>query len=587
MNKAYFFVKRILDIILACIALIILLPFFAIFAIIIKLESPGAILFKQKRIGKNKKIFTIYKFRTMRTDTPKDMPTHMLKNADSYITKFGNIMRKTSIDELPQIFNILKGDMSIIGPRPALWNQEDLIAKRDEFNANSIRPGLTGLAQVNGRDELPIEVKAKYDGEYAENISFILDVKIFLKTIINVFKHEGIVEGEQTEYNKVTIINCFETARDRVKFVKEYFERNNYLVNIIQSDFSHMKKEKIKDIENGITYINTWPYKKNISFARILSHYKFAKDTFKKAKELGQDIIYIILPPNFLAKCAKKYKKNNKNVKVIFDIYDLWPESIPSEKIKKFLKIPCKVWKNIRDKNINTADIVITECDLYRKSLEKSLSNVQSGTVYLTREDKEQFKEKYEKINNCLELLYLGSINNLIDIDLIIEFLSKIKSERNIKLNIIGEGEKTDIFVKELQKNEIKYKYYGPVYDEFEKATIFNKCDFGINIMKKGISVGLTMKSLDYFSYGIPILNNINGDTARLIEQYNAGVNLNDNLNQKIEYICNISNEELVEMHRNVDLMFKEKFCKEKVREEIDKLLKGVIIHESSYYVRK
>lgn len=204
-SKRFFLtIKRMLDIFLSLLALIVLLPFWIIFAIIIKLESPGPILFKQKRIGKNKKNFMIYKFRTMRTDTPKDMPTHMLKNAESYITKFGNIMRKTSIDELPQIINILKGDMSIIGPRPALWNQEDLINERDKYNANDIRPGLTGWAQVNGRDELEIPVKAKFDGEYIEKMSLWFDIKIFFKTIINVFKRDGIVEGEQIqgEYNK-------------------------------------------------------------------------------------------------------------------------------------------------------------------------------------------------------------------------------------------------------------------------------------------------------------------------------------------------------------------------------------------------
>lgn len=198
-KRIYFTIKRILDIILSIIVLIILCPFLIIFSIIIKVESKGHILFKQKRVGKNKKIFTIYKFRTMRTDTPKDIPTHMLKNAESYITKFGNIMRKTSIDELPQLFNIVKGDMSIIGPRPALWNQDDLIKERDKYNANDIRPGLTGWAQVNGRDELEIPVKAKYDGEYIEKVSLWFDIKIFFKTIINVFKHKGIVEGMQKE----------------------------------------------------------------------------------------------------------------------------------------------------------------------------------------------------------------------------------------------------------------------------------------------------------------------------------------------------------------------------------------------------
>ena len=204
MKKTYIIIKNIIDFILSLIALIILLPFFCIFAIIIKLESRGPIFFKQKRIGKDKKEFYIYKFRTMRTDTPKDMPTHLLKDAESYITKSGKVFRKTSIDELPQILNILKGQMSIIGPRPALWNQYDLIKERDKYNANSIRPGLTGWAQVNGRDELEIPIKAKFDGEYVEKMSLLFDTKIFLKTIIKVFKHDGVIEGK-VEKEKVNI----------------------------------------------------------------------------------------------------------------------------------------------------------------------------------------------------------------------------------------------------------------------------------------------------------------------------------------------------------------------------------------------
>lgn len=202
-KNTYLFIKRLIDIILSIIGLVILSPFLLICCIIIKVESKGSILFKQKRIGKNKKEFQIYKFRTMRIDTPKDMPTHMLNNADLYITKFGKIMRKTSIDELPQMINILKGEMSIIGPRPALWNQEDLILEREKYNANSVKPGLTGWAQVNGRDELPIPIKAKFDGEYVEKLSFVFDIKIFFKTIINVFKSDGVVEGRIEEKEEI------------------------------------------------------------------------------------------------------------------------------------------------------------------------------------------------------------------------------------------------------------------------------------------------------------------------------------------------------------------------------------------------
>ena len=175
--------KRVSDFFIAFIGLIILSPIFLILIILIKLDSKGPVLFKQKRVGKNKKHFNILKFRTMRIDTPKDTPTHLLENPKQWITKMGKFLRKTSLDELPQIINILKGDMSIIGPRPALWNQYDLIAERDKYGANDILPGLTGLAQISGRDELPIELKAKLDGIYAQNIGFIMDIKCFLATI--------------------------------------------------------------------------------------------------------------------------------------------------------------------------------------------------------------------------------------------------------------------------------------------------------------------------------------------------------------------------------------------------------------------
>ena len=200
MYKSIF--KRFIDFILSLIGLIVLSPIFLILCIWIKLDSRGPIFFKQKRVGKNKSHFNILKFRTMYIDTPKDMPTHLLSNPDQYITKSGKFLRKTSLDELPQIINILKGDMAIIGPRPALWNQYDLIAERDKYGANDVVPGLTGWAQINGRDELEIDVKAKLDGEYVERMSFLFDCKCFFGTITSVLKHEGVVEGGTGEMNK-------------------------------------------------------------------------------------------------------------------------------------------------------------------------------------------------------------------------------------------------------------------------------------------------------------------------------------------------------------------------------------------------
>ena len=189
------FFKRLFDFILSLIAIVVLALPLIIIALAIKIDSRGPVFFKQKRVGKNKKHFTILKFRTMRMDTPHDAPTHELSNPEKWITKVGKFLRKTSLDELPQIFNILVGQMSIIGPRPALWNQFDLIEERDKYGANAVRPGLTGWAQINGRDELEIPVKAKFDGEYVEKMGFLFDCKCFFGTFISVLKSDGVVEG--------------------------------------------------------------------------------------------------------------------------------------------------------------------------------------------------------------------------------------------------------------------------------------------------------------------------------------------------------------------------------------------------------
>ena len=201
-QKTYMGIKRCMDFILALVALILFWWVFAILCLAIKLDSPGPIFFKQKRVGLHKTHFNILKFRTMRIDTPKDMPTHMLSNPDQYITKVGKFLRKSSLDELPQILNILAGEMSIVGPRPALWNQYDLIEERDKYGANDVLPGLTGWAQINGRDELEIPVKAKLDGEYVEKFGLAMDIKCFFGTITAVLFHKGVVEGGTGEMKK-------------------------------------------------------------------------------------------------------------------------------------------------------------------------------------------------------------------------------------------------------------------------------------------------------------------------------------------------------------------------------------------------
>lgn len=211
--------KRIIDLFLSIIGLIVLAPVFLFLMIAIKIDSEGPVFFKQRRMGIHKTYFNLLKFRTMRIDTPKDTPTHLLEDPEQYITRVGRFLRKTSLDELPQFWNILIGQMSIIGPRPALWNQHDLITERDKYGANDVPVGLTGWAQVNGRDELPIEIKAKLDGEYAKKISFQMDVKCFFMTINGVLKGDGVVEGktEIAKSNKVAATKETDSPKYSVK----------------------------------------------------------------------------------------------------------------------------------------------------------------------------------------------------------------------------------------------------------------------------------------------------------------------------------------------------------------------------------
>ena len=195
----YIHVKRVLDLLLSLTAIVVLSPLMLVLAVIIRTTSPGPVFFRQKRVGQGKTHFMIYKFRTMRTDAPKDQPTHLLKDPNAYITPVGRFLRRSSLDELPQLINILKGEMAVVGPRPALWNQFDLIAERDRYGANDVRPGLTGWAQINGRDELPIDVKARLDGEYVKRMGFFFDARCILGTVFKVMRSEGVVEGVQAE----------------------------------------------------------------------------------------------------------------------------------------------------------------------------------------------------------------------------------------------------------------------------------------------------------------------------------------------------------------------------------------------------
>lgn len=327
---------------------------------------------------------------------------------------------------------------------------------------------------------------------------------------------------------KIIIVNCFDTYEDRVDLLYNYFIGKGHTVSVVQSDFRHFQKIKRTDIKQGFRFINVKKYHRNMSLARLISHNKFAKDAFKLIELEKPDLLYVLIPPNSLAKCAANYKSKYKNTKLIFDLIDLWPEAMPIAKFKKTLIF--KKWRKIRDESLKLADFVITECDLYQEVLKDVLDFSRSKTIYLAKHiENEKFDSCPVLEDKSITLCYLGSINNIIDIPTIARIIKELSKWKPINLKIIGDGEQKNTLIKAAEEAGAKTFFYGKIYDSTEKKKIFETCHFGLNIMKDSVCVGLTMKSIDYFEAGLPIINNIRYDTEKLVNDFRIGVNLDNN----------------------------------------------------------
>jgi len=366
---------------------------------------------------------------------------------------------------------------------------------------------------------------------------------------------------------KAVIINCFDNHEDRVDLVHEFFKEKGFDVTVIHSDFRHIKKVHRKDLKDGFIFIKSKAYTKNMSVARLYSHYKFAKDAFKAVEEIKPDLLYTLVPPNSLAKFAAKYKQEHIDVKLIFDLIDLWPESIPIGKIKKLP--PFTFWKAMRDKSLKFADLVITECNLYRTVLAGALKGIKTETVYYAKKEI-HVKSNSQLVVEEIHLAYLGSINNIVDISKIKEIIKAINVVKPVILHIIGDGESKQELIDAAESAGASVKYYGKIYDPQKKQDVFDKCHFGLNIMKDSVSVGLTMKSIDYFQHGLPIINNIQADTEEIIEKYGIGVNINNkNTNTiRIEIIKKI-NVDFIEIKNKTKEIFYLFFTENKFKKSL------------------
>lgn len=322
---------------------------------------------------------------------------------------------------------------------------------------------------------------------------------------------------------KVAIVNCFDTYEIRVKPLVDYFNNSGDIVKVIQSDYMHIKKKRITKKLINREYIHVKAYKKNFSLSRLYSHWRFSKEAAKAVNKFVPDLLYVLIPPNSLTKQMAKYKKNNPNVKLIFDVIDLWPETMP---IKKFKNVfPFSYWKKLRDKYINEADYIITECDLYQEYLEVDKNKIQ--TVYFAK-DKIKLDSEINLDDANISLCYLGSINNIIDIDSIGSIIREVSKIKPVILKIIGDGEKKDELIDVSKKAGAQVVDYGKIYDERKKQEIFDTCNYGLNLYKDSTVIGLTMKSIDYLAAGLPIINNIKGDTWELVKNNSLGINVDD-----------------------------------------------------------
>lgn len=379
--------------------------------------------------------------------------------------------------------------------------------------------------------------------------------------------------GEQkTAY----LISCSDHYNHRLHVTDACLKKMGYKTVYITSDFDHTSKKTFKCDVDGCVQLNAKPYQKNLSVSRILSHRGFAKTVFKYIEQLPKqpDAIVALLPPNFLAYYGAKYKKGHPDVKLFFDIFDMWPETFPSGKAKKLLSPIFKIWAWIRDNNLNAADFIFTECEMFRNML--GLNDGKSATIYLCNEPLNISNNGVNLSEERIELCYLGAINNIISIPHISSLIKQITAKKPVTLHIIGTGEREQEFICAAKEAGAQVEFYGPVYDEEKKHQIISQCHFGLNIMKPSVCVGLTMKSVDYFRHGLPIINNIPADTQEFVNTKGIGLQVDDNCAEKL---LALSKEDCLRMRDNVNVLnntcFKKDVIIKQIETKLNKIMSG------------
>jgi glycosyltransferase involved in cell wall biosynthesis len=352
---------------------------------------------------------------------------------------------------------------------------------------------------------------------------------------------------------KACLISCSDHYAHRLHTWDKGLSALGYSTQYITSDFDHSSKSPFVCSVPDCVQLHVLPYRKNLSWQRIVSHYQFAKRVVSHLEHAQPDMIVALLPPNFLAKFLADYKRKHPQVRLIFDIFDLWPETFPSGKAKKLLAPAFSVWAGLRDRNLGAADYITTECDLFREllRLERRCSTLYLDAKPVCAPVSPQLPA------DTLSLCYLGSINNIIDIPRICALIRDVADQRKVRLHIIGRGERQQELIDSATASGAEVVFHGPIFDDADKQRIMDSCHFGLNILKSSVCIGLTMKSVDYLRHGLPIINTVPGDTHRLVSQQIIGVSYDKECARRI---CSLSQEEILAMRQNASRVFDETF---------------------------
>ena len=546
------YVKRAVDIILSFGGLVILAPVFAAIALAIKIEDPGPVLFTQKRVGQNKKYFKLHKFRSMKVSTPHDVPTHMLDNPEQYITKVGKFIRAHSLDELPQIWDIFVGNMSVIGPRPALWNQDLLTAERDKYGANDVKPGLTGWAQINGRDELEIPEKAKLDGEYVKELGLVMDIKCFMGSLHVFRKDESVVEGGTRELKKeagkekntkkkiLVICQYYKPEPFRISDICEEMVRRghevlvvtgypNYPEGILYEGYG--KGKHINEIINGVKIHRCYTVPRQTgSVKRLMNYYSYvvssiqyvlSKDCVASDKKPFDVVFCNQLSPVMMADAAIAYKKKYK-VPVVMYCLDLWPESLIAGGITRKSTI-YKFFHFISKRIYRQMDKILIASRMFSNYLIDEFG-IQSNTIEYLPQYAESIFEQIppKKETGTFDFVFAGNIGEIQSIETIIKAAEMLKDD-SVTFHIVGGG--TDLErVKKLSENLENVVFYGRKPLE-EMPEFYEKADAMLVTLADDPVLSLTLpgKVQSYMAVGKPIIGAIDGEAKAVIEAAQCG----------------------------------------------------------------